>query len=238
MNKGLFLFGLIIFLRDLNWFIYITIFVITAATVFFYFGTTIIPCFIPFCPYETPLSSLKLWGYCYQLPLATGQYVYGMFSGDHSTADFTNHKSPCEQQELMTSTSTSPDEVTGHALSWIMIHAQDSDTRGMAIRAISGLNSEETLRQLVAESPGIFPQVIQGFTSCVDVDVRAQEEDGRNQAPLLLDAVLLHVQALIILVNLVVHKRGTDRTVLDSEYLATWGVDDETVDAVERKLNT
>lgn len=235
---GLFLFGLIVFLRDLNHLIYTVVLFITAATGLFYIGTTILPLFIPFCPYETPLSSLKVWGYCYQLCLAMGSYVYGMLTGDYYKADFTNHISPCEQKELMTSYNTSPDDVTGHSLTWIITHSQRSETREMAVRTISGLKSESTLRELIVGAPRVFPQVIQSFTSCFQVGPRSQV--GENELKLKkgksVEIVFLHVQALITLINLVL-QRTCDRMDVGPEYLATWGVDSETVKAVKKRLH-
>jgi hypothetical protein len=191
----LFLVGLIIYLKELHHLIYIAALVITVATVAFYMGTTFIPLFSPFCPYETPLSSLKVWGYCYQWSLAVGIYIYGSFFVTESRPDFGNHISPCEQKELMTSSNTSPDDLTGHALNWIIMHSQDSNTREMAIRSISGLKSEATLQQLVSDPPGIFPQVIQSFTSCFGMRPGRDELYFNGE----IDSISLHGQALVIL---------------------------------------
>ncbi|KAF8594060.1 hypothetical protein BDV93DRAFT_423100, partial [Ceratobasidium sp. AG-I] len=53
---GLFLLGLIIFLRELHDLIYVAIAIVGAVTLAFYVGTTLMPLRYPFCPYETPLS--------------------------------------------------------------------------------------------------------------------------------------------------------------------------------------
>lgn len=128
------------------------------------------------------------------------------------------------------SSNTSPDEVTGNALSWVITHSQDSKTRELAIRAISMLKSEKTLKQLVARAPGIFPQVIQSFTSCFSMHSRGGQLGFNKKVNV--DGASLHGQALGILVNRIL--RSSSRT--DSEYLATWGIDDDTIVAVEKRF--
>ncbi|CAE6488068.1 unnamed protein product [Rhizoctonia solani] len=62
---GLFLFGLVFFLYELSHTIVALVLVIVISTFVAYIGTTLMPLFIPFCPYDTPLSSRR---YC---PIAT-----------------------------------------------------------------------------------------------------------------------------------------------------------------------
>ncbi|KAF8594067.1 hypothetical protein BDV93DRAFT_459729, partial [Ceratobasidium sp. AG-I] len=53
---GLFLLGLIIFLGDLCFVVSLAVSVVALLTGIFYVVTTILPLWIPFCPYNTPLS--------------------------------------------------------------------------------------------------------------------------------------------------------------------------------------
>lgn len=227
---GLFLIGLIIFLRDLHYDIYIVIVLITVLTLTFYIGTTVIPFFVSFCPFETPLSSLKAWGYCYQVCWAIGIAVLKRFIPIQSQADLVTYMSPCEQKERETFNNTSPDEVTGHALNWVIKHSQRPETREMAIRSISGLQSQDALEQLVMDPPGIFPQVVQSFTACFDVTPPGEAE--RLSLNKTIDEVSLHGEALERLVNLVAP--NYDRQ--DPDYLARWGVDNDTKEAVKERF--
>lgn len=232
--KGLFLVGLLIFLWNLHHLIFIAATTVTGVTATIYFSATIVPLFSSFCPYETPLSGHVFWGYCYQW--CRGAVIYmisGWFFDITARADFGNHTLPCKQSELAKFNSTSPDDLTGHALKWIIMHSQLADTREMAIRAISGLRSKETLQQLVAKPPGILPQVIQSFTSCFGARPRAQgEELYFNGCEGNIDEIALHGQALTTLINQLV--LTSDRT--DPEYLVTWGVDDDAIEAVEERF--
>lgn len=212
-QQGLFLFGLIIFLRDLHRLIYAAVSIISATTLTFYVGTTLMPLLFPFCPYETPLSSPRLWGYFYQFCYK----VLRVFrrSNDASSEDFI---SPCVRAEVETTNRTTPDEITGHALNWLIMHSRKPDSQKMAIRAIAGANSDETLKELLAIQPGIFPQVVQSFTSCFnkkDLDIQA------------LEIASLHGQALAVLAH---------RAASKDEPLIKWGIDQSTRDAVEEKF--
>ncbi|CUA72907.1 Mediator of RNA polymerase II transcription subunit 23 [Rhizoctonia solani] len=167
---GLFLLGLLVFLQDLSVIIFLASSTVTLLTATFYFGTTLAPCFFPFCPYETAITSPKVWGFCYQLFLAiilwVGKNIRGFDAG--VKADLTNHMSPAGKKEKEMTSNTTPDQLTGDALNWIILHSQKPEPRKMAIRAIATLDSdsEMTLKRLVSAPPGILPQVIQSFTSC------------------------------------------------------------------------
>lgn len=232
LPSGLFLIGLIMFLHDLHSHIFIVTLVITAVTTAFYIITTIIPFFDSFCPFETPLSSLKAWGICYQVSWAIALFICRTLKifNVQVQADLITYMSPCEQKELKTSNNTIPDEVTGHALNWIIMHSQRSDTREMAIRSIAGLQSPEALEQLVVNAPGVFPQVVQSFTSCFTAgSVGEGERYSFNKS---IDDVSLHGEALARLVNLVASTPSRK----DPEYLAKWGVDDVTKEAVKERF--
>ncbi|KEP45397.1 putative transmembrane protein, partial [Rhizoctonia solani 123E] len=56
---GLFLLGLVVFLYELNRIILILVLIVVASTFVVYLGTTLMPLFIAFCPYDTPLSSRR-----------------------------------------------------------------------------------------------------------------------------------------------------------------------------------
>ncbi|CAE6466996.1 unnamed protein product, partial [Rhizoctonia solani] len=181
---GLFLVGLMAFLQDLNFIIFLAsladlnfiIFLaslaVTLLTATFYFGTTLAPCFFPFCPYETAITSPKVWGFCYQLCLAFILWVAKNFRefDEEVKADLTNYMSPAGKKEKEMADNTTPDDLTGDALNWVILHSQKPEPREMAIRAIATLDSEGALKQLVSNPPGILPQVIQSFTSCFVVN--------------------------------------------------------------------
>ncbi|CAE6481056.1 unnamed protein product [Rhizoctonia solani] len=167
---GLFLLGLLVFLQDLSYIIFLAALIVTLLTGTFYFCTTVASCFISFCPYETAISSRKTWGFFYQVYMASVNWVGNNFRDvDHKKeVDLTkfNYMTPCEKKEVEMVSNTIPDRLTGDALNWIILHSQKQGPREMAIRAIATLDSEESLKQLVSDPPGILRQVIQSFTSC------------------------------------------------------------------------
>ncbi|KAL5640380.1 hypothetical protein ACGC1H_007591 [Rhizoctonia solani] len=198
---GLFLLGLLVFLRDLSYGIYLAALVVTLCTMAFYLGTTIAPCFVSFCPYETAISSRKAWGFFYQLCLAVLIWIYKLFSSTDTEiqADLINYMSPCEKKEVEMASNTTPDRLTGDALNWIILHSQKPAPREMAIRAIATLESEEALEQLVSNPPGIIPQVIQSFTSRFRL---CSTPDGETKlVPMDINIASLHGRALTVLVT-------------------------------------
>ncbi|CAE6481044.1 unnamed protein product [Rhizoctonia solani] len=197
----LFLLGLLVFLHELHYTIYLAALVITLFTMAFYFGTTLAPCFVSFCPYETAISSRKMWGYCYQLCLAIGIWICKSLRvfDIEMQADLTNYMSPCEKKEVEMASNTVPDQLTGDALNWIILHSQKPAPREMAIRAIATLESEKALKRLVSNPPGIIPQVIQSFTSRFRSSIT---ESGVAKLELMgsIDTLSLHGRALTTLV--------------------------------------
>ncbi|KAH7339957.1 hypothetical protein B0J17DRAFT_552850, partial [Rhizoctonia solani] len=53
---GLFLFGLMLFLLDLNRIVFIPVAIVVGIALPIYLATTLLPLFVAFCPYNTPLS--------------------------------------------------------------------------------------------------------------------------------------------------------------------------------------
>ncbi|CUA77262.1 hypothetical protein RSOLAG22IIIB_12647 [Rhizoctonia solani] len=230
---ALFLIGLIFFLDELNNHIWKAALSVTVLAATAYLLMTLAPLFIPFCPYSTPLSSPKLWGYVSQWLPAVAIYIYGFFFETKLRPDFAIHSSRCERHQHEISNNTMPDEITGDALNWIILHTPDSETRDMAIRSISSLKSEKTLKQLVVDPPGILPQVIQSFTSCFPMRASPQE-DNKAIAGVNTDTVALYAQALLVLMNGIMRSSSNfDFTPLT---ISTWGIDSETVTAVEKRL--
>jgi hypothetical protein len=148
-------------------------------------------------------------------------------------ADLTNYMSPCEKKEVETASKTIPDELTGDALNWIILHSQKTGPREMAIRAIATLDSKEALTRLVSNSPGIIPQVIQSFTS----RFRASSS-GSGEVKLKpvgsIDMISLHGRALMTLIAQPsmanfgdgLMQFSTDSDVSETkERLSKWGVD-------------
>ncbi|CAE6476451.1 unnamed protein product [Rhizoctonia solani] len=128
---GLFLLGLVILLHELNRTILALVSIIVASTFAVYLGTTLMPLFIAFCPYDTPLSSRRYWASFRSL-------VFRLFSSDYGGG--ANQSIPllkCQQEERSISESTMPDELTARALEWLIGHSQDKVTIDIAIRAIS-----------------------------------------------------------------------------------------------------
>lgn len=197
--------GLVIFLGDLCFVVYLAVLVVALVTLIFYVVTTLLPLWTPFCPYNTPLSSPRLWGYFYRqcvrmwvhLPYTTLPPAY------HLSPETGLHKifTPCRQQEIDISTKTTPDEYTGHALKWLIKHSRGIGSREQAIQAIAGVESGETLLPLLEEKQ-ILLQVAQSFTACFT------ETPGSDPALTVklckekkIDTVVLHGQALTVLTN-------------------------------------
>ncbi|KAJ1302796.1 hypothetical protein OPQ81_003103 [Rhizoctonia solani] len=198
----LFLLGLLVFLYDLNYSIYLAALVVTLFTMTFYVGTTLAPCFVSFCPYETAISSRKMWGICYNLCLATVIWIckHLRVFDIKMEADLTTYLSPCEKKEVGMANKTIPDQLTGDALNWIILHSQKPMAREMAIRAIATLESEETLVQLVSNPPGIIPQVVQSFTSRFRL-CNTENGEVRLEPTDPIDTISLHGRALTTLVT-------------------------------------
>ncbi|KAG8763331.1 hypothetical protein FRC11_004672 [Ceratobasidium sp. 423] len=230
---ALFLIGLIFFLKELDNQIWEAAMSVTASAAAVYLLMTLAPCYFPFCPYRTPLSSPELWGYCTQWLKAIAIYMYGFLFETKLRPDFTNRLSWCQRQQHEISNNTTPDEITGDALNWIILHTPESKTRDMAIRSISSLKSEKALKQLVVAPPGILPQVIQSFTSYFPLCTSTGENNGVTVATNA-NTIALHAQALLVLVNRIMHSpNNSDSTLIN---ISIWGVDNETAVAVEKRF--
>jgi hypothetical protein len=165
---GLFLLGLVIYLNDLSPVVSVAVLLISVLTLAFYVITTLLPLVVPFCPYNTPLSSPRLWGFCYRRCLQIWRYASNFFFTSGSTISnsrWPRFLVPCRQAEIKISTRTQPDHYTGNALKWLIMHSHDPKAREMAIQAIAGVDSEDTIRPLLKEQH-IVPQVAQSFTVC------------------------------------------------------------------------
>ncbi|KEP47207.1 putative transmembrane protein, partial [Rhizoctonia solani 123E] len=201
---ALFLLGLLVFLHDLSYNIYVAALVITVITATFYFGTTVAPCFVSFCPYETAISSRKTWGFFYHLFLAVVTWILKPLHAFNFKAetDLLHFVPPCEKREVEMARNTVPDRLTGDALNWIILHSQKPGPRDVAICAIAMLDSKDALKQLGLNSPGILPKVIQSFTSCF---IASGLKDGvaelEIQELIDINKASLHGQALTVLVN-------------------------------------
>ncbi|KAG8712342.1 hypothetical protein FRC11_000414, partial [Ceratobasidium sp. 423] len=171
-----------------------------------YFGTTLAPCFIPFCPYKTALSgpSRKLCGLAYQLCLVFIIWICKNFRDVNvkTEADLTTYMLPCKKKEKEMAGKTVPDQLTGDALNWIILHSQKPGPREMAIRSMATLESVDVLKQLVSNPRGILAQVIQSFTSCFVVrsaencPFKLEFKDSID-----IDIASLHGRALTVLVT-------------------------------------
>ncbi|KAG8715099.1 hypothetical protein FRC11_005761 [Ceratobasidium sp. 423] len=226
---GLFLLGLLIFLQNLSNLMFLAALGLTLLTTAFYFGTTFAPFFVSFCPYETALSSRKIWGLLFQicrklcrklvyLTLGIWITVIKYFRDsinrnnidaaqqDPQIEDYTGYMFACEKKEIEISSKTTPDQLTGDALKWIILHSQKPEPRETAIRAIATLESEEALTQLVSDLPGIILRVIQSFTSCFVVnDIKKGVVIGFRE-PIDADLATLHGRALTVLVTRILLK--------------------------------
>ncbi|KAF8598441.1 hypothetical protein BDV93DRAFT_594230 [Ceratobasidium sp. AG-I] len=199
---GLFLLGLIIFLGDLCFVVSLAVSVVALLTGIFYVVTTILPLWVPFCPYNTPLSSPRLWGYCYRRWIkAWGHLRYFAPStpSSPSTARFPKEFTPCRQDEMEISTKTTPDKYTGHALKWLIKHCRKTHSREQAIRAIAGVGSTDTILPLLEESQ-ILLQVAQSFTACFTEtpgnDFALKLKDNKD-----IETAMLHGKALTVLIR-------------------------------------
>lgn len=126
--------------------------VIVMMTLAFYLGTTLMPLVVAFCPYNTPLSSRRLWGFvCKVLGFtdASGQNKF---------------VPQCQQQEKDISENTTPDSLTTRALEWLIRHSQDKSSVDIAIRAISSTVLESSAWELLAQD-SLITLVAQKFTA-------------------------------------------------------------------------
>ncbi|KAG9123966.1 hypothetical protein FRC07_013341 [Ceratobasidium sp. 392] len=165
---GLFLIGLLFFLWDLNHTVALPVMVVVGVTFTCYALTTILPFFVAFCPYNTPVSSRKLWAYLCRM----------IWSSTHSEDNkpFTR----CEWEEKETSEWSAPDKVTGRALDWLIKHSEEESVVDVAIRAIAGANLPKNVWALLAKDSLII-LVAQKFTALfggvLDQDVATPESD-------------------------------------------------------------
>ncbi|KAG8712623.1 hypothetical protein FRC11_014664 [Ceratobasidium sp. 423] len=211
--------GLLVFLQDLNNLIFLAALSISLLTAAFYFGTTFAPFFVSFCPYETALSSRRLWGFFYKLCRAPGMWIAKYFQDfrDFIKGKETDRQDPQleeyvftrEKKEIAIASNTIPDRLTGDALKWIILHSQKPEPRETAIRAIATLDSKEALTQLVSDldPSGIISQVIQSFTSCFVVNgIEKGVVSFGFRKPIDADLATLHGRALTVVVTQILLK--------------------------------
>ncbi|KAG8685975.1 hypothetical protein FRC09_014432, partial [Ceratobasidium sp. 395] len=149
---GLFLVGLMFFLWDLNHTVALPVMVVVAATFAFYALTTILPFFVAFCPYNTPVSSRMVWTHlCRMLWISTPSEDNTPFMR-------------CELEEKKISEQSAPDAVTGRALDWLIKHSEDESVVDVAIRAIAGAELPRDVWDLLAED-SLIVLVAQKFTA-------------------------------------------------------------------------
>ncbi|CAE6495246.1 unnamed protein product [Rhizoctonia solani] len=157
-SLGLFLLGLVIFLYELNRTIVALVLIVVVSTFTIYLGTTLMPLFIAFCPYDTPLSSRRFWALCRAI-------VCRLFSSDYG--DGPNQLSAslkCQQEERSVSENTMPDQLTVRALEWLIGHSKEKETIDIAIRAISSTVLKTQIHEYLARD-SLVTLLAQKFTA-------------------------------------------------------------------------
>ncbi|KAG8712755.1 hypothetical protein FRC11_014284 [Ceratobasidium sp. 423] len=150
--------GLVIFLYELNRTIVAPVLIVVVSTFTIYLGTTLMPLFIAFCPYDTPLSSRRFWALCRAI-------LYRLFSPDYG--DGPNQPSSslkCQQEERNISENTMPDQLTVRALEWLIGHSKEKETIDIAIRAISSTVLKTQIHEHLARD-SLITLLAQKFTA-------------------------------------------------------------------------
>jgi hypothetical protein len=173
--------------------------IVVVATFTFYGVTTFLPLMVAFCPYNTPLSSRKLWGYLYGLFL----YIFSSEGSDSSIS-----ASPCQLEEKSVSERNTPDGVTGRALDWLIKHSQDEAVVDVAIRAIAGAYLTKDVWDLLAKD-SLIVIVAQKFTASFN-GALDQETTSLGLSKKQLAIASLHGRALT---NIAKHMRPIDAEV-------------------------
>ncbi|CAE6477319.1 unnamed protein product [Rhizoctonia solani] len=148
----LFLLGLLIFLGDLHPTVLAPVMVFVMITLLLYLATSLAPLAFAFCPYNTPLSGRRLWGFCYWL----------FHQADSEDKDFSIP--PCQKKEKTVSESTIPDSLTARAVEWLVAHSRDQKSIDIAIRAISSPMLEVQVWKNLAQG-SLLALISQRFTS-------------------------------------------------------------------------
>ncbi|KAG8688951.1 hypothetical protein FRC08_011180 [Ceratobasidium sp. 394] len=165
---GLFLVGLLLFLWDLNHIVALPVMVIIAIGFTFYGLTTLLPLAVAFCPYNTPLSSRKLWAYLCRM----------IWSSTHSEDN--TPVTRCEWEEKEISEKITPDGVTGRALDWLIKHSEDESIVDVAIRAIAGADLPKDVWDLLAKD-SLIVLVAQKFTALFGGTLDSEIAPGRRK---------------------------------------------------------
>ncbi|KAG9106060.1 hypothetical protein FRC07_008985, partial [Ceratobasidium sp. 392] len=174
---GLFLFGLLVFLWDMNHVVALPVMVVNAVILGCYGLTTFLPLFLAFCPYNTPLSSRKLWGYSCQIFWIAVDFIF------ETSAKIENRGIPyCLRVEKEIIEKNTPDEVTGRALNWLIKHSENQDAVDMAIRAIARADLSKHVWDVLAEST-LIVLVAQKFTALFEGILDRETEVGNNSNP-------------------------------------------------------
>jgi hypothetical protein len=153
LDSGLFLFGLIVFLRDLSLIILIPVAVAVALTAAVYFITTLLPLFVTFCPYNTPLSSEILWIW------RVLKQLRHCCIGSKDTWIATSHR-----EYMIVHQDATPDRLTAGALEWLVGYCQSWETVNQAIEALSNSVLEPETWRLLARRP-LINLITQRFTA-------------------------------------------------------------------------
>ncbi|CAE6442281.1 unnamed protein product, partial [Rhizoctonia solani] len=168
---GLFLLGLVIFLYELNHTILALVLVVVVSTFVVYLGTTLMPLFIAFCPYDTPLSSRRYWArfryIIYQ--------VFGLVDEHGPGRSVASLK--CQREERSISESTKPDRLTVRALEWLIGHSQDKTSIDIAIRAIASTALEAQLCKYLGQD-SLITLLAQKFTAIFNGALEEKEYDS------------------------------------------------------------
>ncbi|KAG8760021.1 hypothetical protein FRC11_001084 [Ceratobasidium sp. 423] len=137
-----------------------------------YLATTLLPLGVTFCPYNTPLSSERLWNYFWK---KLSQYRLIRNSTWVTTS---------RQEDIIISQDATPDLITARALEWLIGHSQSWETVDKAIEALSNAILEPKTWELLAQ-PSLINLVTQRFTAIfsgsLDYEVNGFELEDESQ---------------------------------------------------------
>ncbi|CUA71125.1 hypothetical protein RSOLAG22IIIB_09339 [Rhizoctonia solani] len=183
---GLFIFGLVLFLKDLSRVVSVPVIIMAILTAIVYLVTTLLPLCVTFCPYNTPLSSGRLWN-----------YFWNKFVPDFIVNKEIHRTSRQKENEL--AQRTTPDVITARALEWLLSHtSQDRETVDTAIDSLSNTTLDSNVWIMLAHS-SLVKLVIQRFTAIFsgildnDVDGIELKDDTQARKALLYGQVLVNL---------------------------------------------
>jgi hypothetical protein len=174
LNAGLFLWGLILLLRNFgeSSMLWVSVTSVCTFGLAFYVFATVIPLFSLFSPYHTPLSFRRIANFCTRLfvriayrlvnsVLPPSEHIRALPS---SGEEWSKRPAAHELAEWKVSTKMAPDNLTASAVIWLASHAQDSTSVDLVIHAIAGVDAGPEFWDHVIQ-PDLIVLIAQRFAS-------------------------------------------------------------------------